>query len=49
MKDRVVKMETDGQIELECRMDIRVEGLDVHHDGGLEYWSIEGCGTEGGS
>ena len=30
-------------------MDIRVEGLDVHDDGGLEYWRIEGCSMKGGS
>ena len=44
-KNRVVEMGRDGQI----RMDIRVEGLNVHDDGGLEYQSIEGCSMEGGS
>ena len=42
-------MNGDGWIRVECGTDIRVEGLDVHDDGGPEYWSIEGRGMEGGS
>ena len=49
MKERVVEMDRDGWIGMECRMNIRVKGLDVHDDRGLEYRSIGGYGTEGGS
>ena len=41
-------MDGDGRIGTECRMDIRVEGLDIHDDRGPEYQSIEGHDTEGG-